>query len=444
MSPGIADASAEVTHFIEHGWVLTRSHPNPDQVARWVDEVAAWPDADGPWLHHRELTDDGPKLCRTENFVPFHDGLRALLTTGSMLATASALLGEPAVLYKEKINYKLPGGAGYAPHQDAPAYRFVRTHVSCMVAVDDASLDNGCLEVVSGRHHELLPIDDVGCIRPDVVAQMEWEPVEVRAGETLWFHSRTPHRSGPNLGRPSPAGALPHLQRRVRGRPARLPTTRRSWRSSRRRAMTQAGSRSRSSATSRGGLSDVRPSRIGRRGRWRCTSGGATSVYDEELSQLDHALQTAALARGGARRRSPGGRGAAPRRRPPARPGRRRPRADRTRSTCGTRPAGPPISPGCSRPPSPRRSPCTCGPSATSWPSTPTTATCSRRVPSPASLARGAASTRQRWPRSSPTPDGQAAVALRRWDDQGKVDGLDVPDLASYRSLLERLAATPR
>ena len=23
-------------------------------------------------------------------------------------------------------------------------------------------------------------------------------PVEVRAGQTLWFHSRTPHRSGPN------------------------------------------------------------------------------------------------------------------------------------------------------------------------------------------------------------------------------------------------------
>jgi ectoine hydroxylase-related dioxygenase (phytanoyl-CoA dioxygenase family) len=23
-------------------------------------------------------------------------------------------------------------------------------------------------------------------------------PVEVKAGETLWFHSRTPHRSGPN------------------------------------------------------------------------------------------------------------------------------------------------------------------------------------------------------------------------------------------------------
>jgi ectoine hydroxylase-related dioxygenase (phytanoyl-CoA dioxygenase family) len=146
------------------------------------------------------MTDTGPQLCRSENFVPFHEGLRTLLTTGPMLATASALLGEPAVLYKEKVNYKLPGGAGYAPHQDAPAYPFVQTHVSCMVAVDDALLGNGCLEVVSGMHHELLPTDSVGCIRDDIVASMTWAPVEVRAGDTLWFHSRTPHRSGPNLG----------------------------------------------------------------------------------------------------------------------------------------------------------------------------------------------------------------------------------------------------
>jgi len=102
------------------------------------------------------------------------------------------------VLYKEKVNYKLPGGAGYAPHQDAPAYRFVETHVSCLVAVDDATLGNGCLEVVEGHHREILPTDESGCIRPDVVEALDWQPVEVRAGQTLWFHSRTPHRSGPN------------------------------------------------------------------------------------------------------------------------------------------------------------------------------------------------------------------------------------------------------
>jgi hypothetical protein len=195
----VADAPA-VAHFEEHGWVLTRTLDDRGAAAlrSWVDEVASWPDDGGDWLHYRELTDGGPKLCRTENFVPFHDGLRALLTAGAMVEVASALLRQPAVLYKEKINYKLPGGAGYSPHQDAPAYRFVDVHVSCMVAVDDATTGNGCLEVVSGAHREVLPTDGEGCIRADVVDGLVWEPVEVRAGETLWFHSRAPHRSGPN------------------------------------------------------------------------------------------------------------------------------------------------------------------------------------------------------------------------------------------------------
>ena len=190
-----------VAHFARTGWLVTRTLDAEEAAVlqAWADEVAAWPDDAGEWLHYRELTDEGPKLCRSENFVPFHEGLRSLLTGGAMVEIASALLGEQAVLYKEKINYKLPGGAGYSPHQDAPAYPFVDVHVSCMVAIDDASPGNGCLEVATGMHAEVLPMNERGCIADEVVAALAWMPVPVRAGETLWFHSRTPHRSGPNL-----------------------------------------------------------------------------------------------------------------------------------------------------------------------------------------------------------------------------------------------------
>ena len=150
------------------------------------------------WLHHRELTDAGPALCRTENMVPHHGACGRCCARVALVDVAGALLGEPAVLYKDKLNYKLPGGAGYAAHQDAPAYRFVDVHVSCMVAIDDAGEANGCLEVVSGAHDRLWPTDDAGCIRADVVAVDGVGAVPVRAGDALWFHSRTPHRSGPN------------------------------------------------------------------------------------------------------------------------------------------------------------------------------------------------------------------------------------------------------
>jgi len=102
------------------------------------------------------------------------------------------------VLYKEKVNHKLPGGAGYSAHQDAPAYPMIDVHVSAMIAVDDADASNGGLEVVSACFDRVLPVDERGCIAPAIADALQWDPVALRAGQTLWFHSRTPHRSGPN------------------------------------------------------------------------------------------------------------------------------------------------------------------------------------------------------------------------------------------------------
>jgi hypothetical protein len=188
-----------VQQFEARGWVVLDVLPDSTRalLSAWADEVAVMPEPTGV-LQHREQTDAGPQLCRSEHFVEVHAGLRALLTGGPMVDTAGALLGEPAVLYKEKINHKLPGGAGYSAHQDAPAYPMIATHVSAMVAIDDADADNGGLEVVSGCFDRLLPMDDRGCVDRSVEASLAWEPVPVPAGSTLWFHSRTPHRSGPN------------------------------------------------------------------------------------------------------------------------------------------------------------------------------------------------------------------------------------------------------
>jgi hypothetical protein len=169
-----------------------------DALRRWVDDVATRRPGDGGVLQHYERTASGVALARTERLVEVHDGWRSMLTDGVLPAMAGDLLGERALLYKEKINYKLAGGAGFAPHQDAPAYPFVDTHLTVMVAIDDATVDNGCLEVVSGMHADLLALDDDGCIDPGVVADLDFQPLAARAGDVVWFHSRAPHRSGPN------------------------------------------------------------------------------------------------------------------------------------------------------------------------------------------------------------------------------------------------------
>jgi hypothetical protein len=194
------DLDSTVAHFRAHGWVAVDAldAATTARLPRWVDEVASLPDGAGGVLQHYEGTDDGRLLCRSENFVPVHEGLRNLLCRGPMIEVAGALLGEPAVLYKEKVNYKLAGGAGYSAHQDAPAYPMIGCHVSAMVAIDAADASNGALEVVSGCFDAVLPLDERGCITEAVAATLDWQVVPLRVGQTLWFHSRTPHRSAAN------------------------------------------------------------------------------------------------------------------------------------------------------------------------------------------------------------------------------------------------------
>ena len=214
------DVDGIVEQYRRAGWVHVRPARGDflaDDLRRWADEVSAWSDGAGTWLQHHELTDRGPVLCRTENLSANHEGIATLLCDGAMVALAGALLGEPAVLYKDKLNHKPAGGAGYLPHQDAPAYRFVDVHVSCMVAIDDATPANGCLEVVSGAHDRLWPTDHRGCLRDDVVRRFHWEPAPVRAGDTLWFHSRTPHRSGPNTSARPRRALYPTYNARAEG-----------------------------------------------------------------------------------------------------------------------------------------------------------------------------------------------------------------------------------
>ena len=148
------DAPA-MQHWRRHGWVWLRDVLDQREVAeltRWTDEIAALPETPGKWMRYYERRKSAPDvkmLARIENFVPYHAGLAGLLLGERMLQLLAELCGEPVVLFKDKINFKLPGGAGFAPHQDAPAYVDfgVEHHLTLMVPVDPFTRDNGCLEI---------------------------------------------------------------------------------------------------------------------------------------------------------------------------------------------------------------------------------------------------------------------------------------------------------
>src|SRR5206468_9165182 len=116
--PAMLDAAAK-DHWARNGWVWLRGFLEADEtrnVRRWTDEVAAWPEVPGKWMRYYERRagdPDGKMLARVENFVPYHAGLAAFLGGERLMGLLAECAGEPVVLFKDKINFKLPGGAGF-------------------------------------------------------------------------------------------------------------------------------------------------------------------------------------------------------------------------------------------------------------------------------------------------------------------------------------------
>eukprot|EP01035_Chromulina_nebulosa_P020292 gene20292-26340_t len=99
----------------------------------------------------------------------------------------SQLFNDHAVLFKEKINFKLPGGAGFAAHQDTPAYINMGTsHITAMIAIDPCTIANGCLYVSPGdylNYNPSIALDKSGILTKECEEKLRFEPVECLPGD---------------------------------------------------------------------------------------------------------------------------------------------------------------------------------------------------------------------------------------------------------------------
>jgi len=174
------------------------------QIAKWVEEISAYPEVPGKYMMYFEQssTEPGRRLLnRLENYCPYHAGLNHLLTGPGFQDAVAQLFGEPAVMFKDKINFKLPGGGGFTPHQDVQAgwSRYGSLYITALISIGSATRDNGCLELVAGRHREGQLGPSWAQLPNEVTSSMEFVPCETAPGDVVFFDSFTPHRSDANL-----------------------------------------------------------------------------------------------------------------------------------------------------------------------------------------------------------------------------------------------------
>jgi ectoine hydroxylase-related dioxygenase (phytanoyl-CoA dioxygenase family) len=117
---------------------------------------------------------------------------------------AEAIFGEPAELFEDKLNLKLPGGSRYPWHQDWNCCWRAHTDelVTCFIYLDAADETNGCLQVVPASHagKPIYPFRAGSRfeIDPEAVPVDKITPVPLDAGDMICFDPYLLHYSDLN------------------------------------------------------------------------------------------------------------------------------------------------------------------------------------------------------------------------------------------------------
>lgn len=208
--PVMTISSGQVQQFNERGFIVVKGFVQPDAIRRigaWLDELAATPSQSGPEARYYEVSPITGRnmLVRVEHFLgPEKTAITELLVTPAATQALEALLGEPAVLFKEKVNYKLPGCRPDKLHQDQAAgwNAYADFFVTMAIAVDANQHDNAPLTFLgSGRYEKRLmtpewqPLTDAD---PPYEPAGDYQLIEADPGDAIFFDSYVPHGSPAN------------------------------------------------------------------------------------------------------------------------------------------------------------------------------------------------------------------------------------------------------
>ena len=157
-------SAAQVAQFRRDGCLIVRNMFNAETVTRlvqWTNEVRAAPETPGRHMVYYEddMRRAGHRIVsRIENFCPHFQAFDQFLNSAPALDCIGQLLGESAVMFKDKINFKLPGGDGFKAHQDVQAGwdTYGSLHITLLITLDAATVENGCLEIAPGMHDKGL------------------------------------------------------------------------------------------------------------------------------------------------------------------------------------------------------------------------------------------------------------------------------------------------
>ena len=206
-------SSQQINTYREQGFLVIENFLDDAQLETWrtatteaVDqrlaEAAANSNQHDPDSYYAQVFTQCQRLAYT------HDGMKKLMFDERLGEVAATLAGVDGIrIWHDQALFKPPYGNPTGFHLDDPFWSFYsKDAISIWVALDDATIENGCLWYLPGTHKsahfDLTPIDEnLGGI---FKGYPEWRTIEAvaapcAAGGVVFHNGLVAHGAGVNM-----------------------------------------------------------------------------------------------------------------------------------------------------------------------------------------------------------------------------------------------------
>ena len=203
-------SKSQLADFEVNGYVIVRSYYTNEEIECLQEKAFNDPSLNDNAWHKKDTSGSVSKVCLWQETG---DDFYSMFSRGRRLVdSAEEIIGEPVYHTSTKIMMKEPfvGGA-WEWHQDFGYWHqdnlmLYPKAISCMVAINKATIENGCLQVLRGSHrlgrldHHKTG-DQKGADMKFVEEAKKYHElvnVELEPGDVLFFHCNLLHKSNQN------------------------------------------------------------------------------------------------------------------------------------------------------------------------------------------------------------------------------------------------------
>lgn len=202
----------QINFYQTNGYVVIEDLLSPQELETWRASVAEAVEARGQQriLGQMGKVDEYYErvFVQRVNLWQDNEKMRKLMLDPRLGKMAADLAGVEGIrIWHDQALIKHPWANPTGWHLDNPYWSFhSRDAITIWVALDDVTVENGCLWFMPGTH-KLATYDNVG-IGPNIGdlfkvytdwATMKASPVVIKAGSCSWHNGLTAHGAGPNM-----------------------------------------------------------------------------------------------------------------------------------------------------------------------------------------------------------------------------------------------------